>query len=545
MVKLTTSVGLWHNCLCSLDGSPYGEKTGSGAESRKGLRVKWELPPAVAACAGDSGPECAAWLLNNHTLRRQHTAPYTARDIREALQVAWRSHLHSDKDRWHFVEQRAEQVVDDRSLCQSVESRTAALLDRLMRDPGCGGAYCFIASDWQRLSEHFEVDFVLHGLAGMADWPCARCDTCGHIHLGRESDVRPSLHVCWWSRDGLPGVWEPLGPSNAEESACASRAEAAEGDCSVDSDSGMAETAFKQAPECLSMWSGVVTVGDGAPDDSQTQDSELEASNPYSMAGACFENGFQCVNDRHAAMGQSTEGSHATLESDSPESQNRDMTRPLFPGASPRRAARGSTQPVARFSILLEDKGERGASSKTMKDEGWLREAFIAAVADAAGVSVARVRVLEVGPPFDLEAGLARKSVAQRKAVQEPGTKPDTGAGVMRMLEEEESGLTVDSNGHAVTRVLGTIKEAAASDGLLAEPSALQALDRVAAELQDPMSPLQMTLKMWSGGQPARLWMPPSPNTQHRQPRVGRAARLRAALNSAEGQRAVVGALLR
>eukprot|EP00971_Amphidinium_carterae_P102108 2021100-Amphidinium_carterae.2 len=108
-----------------------------------------------------------------------------------------------------------------------------------------------------------------------------------------------------------------------------------------------------------------------------------------------------------------------------------------------------------------------------MKDEGWLREAFIAAVADAAGVSVARVRVLEVGPPFDLEAqgarystltvgscaclkaGLARKSVAQRKvdidmraltheigalvmeAVQEPGTKPDTGAGVMRMLEED------------------------------------------------------------------------------------------------------------
>merc|ERR1719265_1680231 len=74
--------------------------------------------------------------------------------------------------------------------------------------------YWLLPVDWARLSEAYQVDFVLHGLPGTLQKTCAHCGTNGHIHTGpREPGRDLCLHVGWCSSGSAVdwGHWEPLG----------------------------------------------------------------------------------------------------------------------------------------------------------------------------------------------------------------------------------------------------------------------------------------------------------------------------------------------
>jgi len=199
----------------------------------------------------------------------------------------------------------------------------------------------------------------------------------------------------------------------------------------------------------------------------------------------------------------------------------------------------------ARFCVLLPDAAgllaaqdgqEDSSSSSTRSSSAAFREAFAEAVAEAGRVSRSRVKVLDVGPPF--EAWWAARREADSDAPGTPSTSSashatadmataDTGAGVLRFLEDDqasEASATDDSaqlaeaemakkeSTHGLVRVLAIIKDpaelsehsgsTAASLESPEEPGALRALEMVLQEVKDSESKLQRTLAVWAGGEP-------------------------------------------
>lgn len=181
---------------------------------------KLPLPVAALRTSGDGGPDAAAWLLNEHAPNSliHSRSEETCAGVRQTLQQAWRETLRQElgDERRAFVQQRLEQVPEalaENGLEAQVELTLEALLrsDDVEMEPGGDrplsprqsaagrpAPYWFLPSDWARLSEAYQVDFVLHGLPGTATRFCELCGCAGHVHVGpREPGVDFSLHVGW------------------------------------------------------------------------------------------------------------------------------------------------------------------------------------------------------------------------------------------------------------------------------------------------------------------------------------------------------------
>ena len=94
----------------------------------------------------------------------------------------------------------------------TLEEQVELVLQGMLRSEPEGGAPClpywFLPSDWSRLSETYQVDFVLHGLPGTEGRHCARCSCEGHVHTGPQDSGRDyCLHVGWSSRGSR--AWTP------------------------------------------------------------------------------------------------------------------------------------------------------------------------------------------------------------------------------------------------------------------------------------------------------------------------------------------------
>ncbi|CAE8695742.1 unnamed protein product, partial [Polarella glacialis] len=97
-----------------------------------------------------------------------------------------------------------------------------------------------------------------------------------------------------------------------------------------------------------------------------------------------------------------------------------------------RRGAAGG----ARFCVLL--KGSSAFPAQVERDR--FRSAFVEAVAAAAGVSTSRVRVLDVGPPLQALPQSKARSLTDLLPKSKQGSALDTGAGVLRFLDDLDDG---------------------------------------------------------------------------------------------------------
>lgn len=208
------------------------------------------LPVPVIRSGGDCGPTTAAWLLNEHgPALYQARSPETCASVRRTLYEAWRDNLRTDNtgdECKAFVQQRLEQVPQA-AIQDTLEAQTEQTLEALLRDESCSQSgdnagpvllpYWFLPTDWARLAEAYQVDFVLHGLPGTEGRRCSYCGCPGHVHVGqRPPGVDLCLHVGWrgagperqalkddtlkdsdatahgfGDSNGAWGHWEPLG----------------------------------------------------------------------------------------------------------------------------------------------------------------------------------------------------------------------------------------------------------------------------------------------------------------------------------------------
>mmetsp|Transcript_124603 Transcript_124603/g.265782 ORF Transcript_124603/g.265782 Transcript_124603/m.265782 type:complete len:769 (-) Transcript_124603:155-2461(-) len=170
-----------------------------------------QFPVAAGRSGGDCGPATAAWLLNEHgPILYQSKSPETCASVRKALQLAWKSVLAKGNDvdsseAMTFVQQRLEQVPEA-SLKETLGEQVELVLEYLLHgEPDVASdsgpvPYWLLPTDWVRLAEAYQVDFVLHGLPGTGGRQCGHCGTAGHLHVGpREPGVDFCLHVCWRS----------------------------------------------------------------------------------------------------------------------------------------------------------------------------------------------------------------------------------------------------------------------------------------------------------------------------------------------------------
>lgn len=232
-----------------------------------------------------------------------------------------------------------------------------------------------------------------------------------------------------------------------------------------------------------------------------------------------------------------------------------DMAQAIQPGqhVEGRRALSG-----ARFCVLIQDgsgilESQEGTAGDAMPA---FREAFAEAVAEAAGVSISRVRVLDVGPPLEVWARSARLTSESELASASPSASAsgsssentDTGAGVLRFLMADDHPSSSSTAGvprerdrdqdedlaaaatpqdaadgpgnqelgtllqNGCVRVLAVIREQADLDELsgstasgsacIEEPGALRAVELVMRQVEDPRSQLQQALTSWAGGEP-------------------------------------------
>lgn len=403
--------------------------------------------------------------------------------------------------------------------------------------------YFLLPTDWALLSDAYGVDFVLHGLPGAESRQCSDCGTVGHIHTGaRASDDRPALHVGW--QELLPRVEEDVESSLG---------------------SGLSPGGFRARGTWEALGSGPIlppalsvavfslprAAGTGTQQDDMEQRSvgdvgcrwvpSESCTRPWSCATpAACNAGADCpfkLRDCQLSMARSSSGGLLQSEGVAPLSSRSALTtRP-----------RGG----ARFSVHVDVPGgplHWGPDHPTVAEADGDVENFLStfrnAVASAATISASRVLVLDVGPPFDLRApraphalratgaGMAGASELRRGAttsttVSCPRAResfdwlPDTGGGVLSFLAEDEpqtpgersassspalaAGERRGSERSGATRVLALIREPEPGRSGN-EPGALQALDLVAAALEQPRSALQAALRPWTIDGLARLW---------------------------------------
>mmetsp|Transcript_52145 Transcript_52145/g.93496 ORF Transcript_52145/g.93496 Transcript_52145/m.93496 type:complete len:388 (+) Transcript_52145:59-1222(+) len=189
-----------------------------------------------------------------------------------------------------------------------------------------------------------------------------------------------------------------------------------------------------------------------------------------------------------------------------------------------------------RFCVLMRD-GSGLLSSESHQQESALlpafRECFSEAAAEAAGVSVSRLRVLDVGLPREV---WARPNKAESEASGTPSGSTDTGAGVLRFLledlgeskaleepEAEDKAMDMQLGkgrdlqkeasdaAQSHVRILAVIREQETdersgstidSSGSVEEPGAMRALENFMQQVNDRGSKLHQSLAGWAGDEP-------------------------------------------
>jgi hypothetical protein len=513
---MVSSVGLdkfdW-GWMCMMKGGwmclHKGKKTTSRMKPLQGIRS-----------GGDCGPDTAAWLLNEHgpALYRARS-PETCSSVRHTLHQAWEIALRDDAsgdEGKAFVQQRLDQVPHA-MVQQSLDEQVATILQALHRgeeelssefpvsegdspeticDGGTGAAaeakepkllpYWFLPSDWARLAEAYQVDFVLHGLPGTENCNCSYCGCSGHVHVGpRKPGTDMCLHVGWRGTgrkrgssggsgdQGAWGHWEPLGAgpitaplprqkssieSEIDASNIAAEASSQAHETSNPTSGSMVENILQatlSSFDCVSQDAGQScqkkvkdccdTNKRASSDDNFSDLSRVDAHGKQVVSTGRLKDSAGDVTD-HQQGGICSASSEVTIHEDA-------GSVVVSPRPASSRKERGScgTNAGARFSVMLEgtllgtdaaQPDDTRVHSRNSEDHATddmshltrFKSSFLSSVAHAAGVSPTRVRILDVGQPLDtcLSAWSPKKKAMERTT---PRT-PDTGAGVLSFLTD-------------------------------------------------------------------------------------------------------------
>lgn len=425
----------------------------------------------------------------------------------QAWEVILRADVSGD-DGQAFVQQRLEQVpqaIGEETLDQQVALTLEALLrgeEEIIFKPEADGAdvneapgfsesdlneeglattdkeqlilpYWFLPTDWARLAEAYQVDFVLHGLPGAEGCKCSHCGCSGHVHVGpRSPGVDLCLHVGWRGavskkgsgsrgtdkdRDNAWGHWEPLGSGPIK--APLSRQKS-----TLDSDLELSSV-----------------VHEVSLNDADHVDSSLFArSCGQAMRSKCPKLKDCCDTERRVSddgvgdlanilSGKDGDGTTSTANQADNEAATVVRAQPVVSIPGGRSSGSGAG---ARFSVMLEGQdlfegvdledtsplrqadAAAGGSAGVAELERF-RKAFIEAVSATARISPSRVRILDIGLPFEahvlrnalrLANAAAAIAAAATQEAQSPPTKerrtptpkePDTGAGITRFLSDD------------------------------------------------------------------------------------------------------------
>lgn len=469
------------------------------AEAEPEVTQQLMLASGSVQVCGDEGISTASWLLDelSHTGRgavdTQESTCHSPARIVVRLQKAWRDFLEdcSEADMEDFVRSRRDQVLaltgnaaasQSHDLCTAAQEADCTL--EVLADTG----YKLLPADWLRISEAFQVDFVLHMLPGSSQCYCNQCQAPGHMHTGGcrlGPRAVPALHVAWRGHSAHPedsqapsSRWEPLGlgpvPQQPTVASC-----------------GVSE-------DCVA----------GPHSDSGRWPVTVDWFSLSDSADLC-----SCVEDGRPLTRQCCRGicGSQLAGADSLEVKSK-LTRQVRGGQAAVSDDEGAIggcchqrQPAAgaRFCVLLD--GAFGLWSQVSQcgahDEETIdhfRQVFIQAVASSGQVPAARVRVLEIGLPLQDNREVLLKRSGSSEDVSEA---PDFGAGVLPFLHDEAQMKRL-GRGAGSVRVLAFIKEGREEHD---RPS-LEVLDQVARDLANASSELQVALKPWAGGQPTRLW---------------------------------------
>lgn len=398
--------------------------------------------------------------------------------------------------------------------------------------------YWFLPTDWARLAEAYQVDFILHGLPGTEGCQCSHCGCSGHVHVGpRAPGIDLCLHVGWrgagrrkgrkgasddndrklqetWDRGDAWGHWEPLGagpikaPLPRQQSTLESH---------LDLNHALKEDEqanLNYQPSDEYSWALGLAGFNCVHITSCTCEKAVCLQPDKCQTGSpcpkkikdCCDTDRRVSDDNIADLGNSSEGKEPDAEGKEPDAEGGKVTSAASivtevceagmvaatassntpsgssssstaafqqPTLSPRGRSRGGSGSTgARFSVMLEGRelfegvdlednsplrqadAAAGGSAGVANLERF-RKAFIEAVSVAAGIAPSRVRILDIGLPFETSMKIQAQRLANITPVKEspsasarsasPPREPDTGAGVLRFLTDEGEAPTADS----------------------------------------------------------------------------------------------------
>lgn len=674
--------------MCILGGGMFGLPKGKKAPSRL-------LPAPAARSGGDCGPDTAAWLLNEHgpALYRSRS-PETCASVRRSLMQAWEGILRADvsgDDGQAFVQQRLEQVpqaMAEETLDQQVALTLEALLrgekeiivlpkadeaDVTVVTPGfsegdlnkeglatieeerCILPYWFLPTDWARLAEAYQVDFVLHGLPGSEGCHCSHCGCSGHVHVGpRSPGLDLCLHVGWRGgaskkssssqgadkdRDNAWGHWEPLGsgpikaplPLPRRQSTINSDLEpnSALYEVSLNDADNVDSTAGQDLLHASWAMAGLNCTPLSSCTPAACQPTETNA--PQSRLKCpklkdCCDTERRVSDDGVGDVGNALSDKHgavATINSSNQADNEATATVCAQPVVSIHSSRSSGSGAGARFSVMLEGRSlfegvdledtsplrqadAAAGGSAGVAQLNRFREAFIEAVSAAACISPSRVRILDIGLPFEAhvlknalrlaKAAAATTNATPQEALSTPTKErsiathkePDTGAGVLRFLSDDGAAPHADSalspppdanttpsptntsdttappatppprtaptpwqtpaeedaltpprpdpapaagtnhrTASGTIRVLAVLREPKDASVEIEQPGAMMALELVVAELANPKSTLQQTLRDSIDEKATRIWCPEAEGPHKGPHQAGAAMRAR------------------
>lgn len=591
----------WHGWWRDLHTLITGKAAEADAEVELWAEETARSRRAVAelqTCA-DRGPEGAAWLLNEHAghdgVQDPAQPPQTHFEVRRRLQKRWIEELRTGgvQDQDDFVKHRASQV-SDASRMDTLDLQVEVTLQALVRGelPGInktfdagdtGGSgdmppeapYQLLPIDWVRLSEAYQVDFVLHGLPGTEGQLCRRCGSAGHIHTG--SEASGGNHLCLHVGYTSGGLWEPLGAGPISSSSAA----AENGSLTSQDANGSAATLTATAEaherttkpslpasdsECTvpppAGWEKCVRVfGDpsglaGGSACSAACKAVCTESMPWvaclnkGLALGCIQTltfcpktfcpekaGTPAVCENEGQADRADESIEDTKAHDTcpeevklPKSSNPNIAGILPGRVEPGTPSSKNTTPVspgnqvtgvgARLCVIFE--GLKTVADEEIGDEETpsrpnpsSKEALFREAFVRAVAKAGRIsedRVRVLEISKPLDA--ERPATTSKQAA-------DTGGGVMMFLEPEDTADEAPNmNEDSGIRVLAVIREANTRGSEEERPSAMQALDTVHAELLDLSSAFHDDMKAFTEGRRGRPWGPDANNIRKQTPRA-------------------------
>lgn len=388
--------------------------------------------------------------------------------------------------------------------------------------------YWFLPTDWARLAEAYQVDFILHGLPGTEGCHCSHCGCSGHVHVGpRAPGIDLCLHVGWrgvgrrkgrkgssddkklqetWDRGDAWGHWEPLGagpikaPLPRQQSTLESH---------LDLNHALKEDEqanLNYQPSDEYSWALGLAGFNCVHITSCTCEKAVCLQSEKCQTGThcpkkikdCCDTDRRVSDDNMADLGDGSAGKEPDAEGKEPEAEGGKVTSGasivtdvcetgMVPATASSSTPSGSSssstaalqQPRggsgstgARFSVMLEGcelfegvdlednsplrqaDAAAGGSAGVANLERF-RKAFIEAVSVAAGIDPSRVRILDIGLPFETSIKIQAQRLATSTPAKEspsasarsvsPPREPDTGAGVLRFLTDEGEAPTADS----------------------------------------------------------------------------------------------------